>query len=197
MFLTVSQTGNAEYKEKKSKFIGQAYACSSELQAKEIIKNIRKKNPGCVHVCFAFRLGSTKQHFRYSDDGEPSNSAGAPIFGQIKSFNLTNVLITVVRYYGGTKLGVGGLIQAYKTAAKLAIENAVIMEDEDKEVFTLKFSYDKLPYVMNEIKSSNCLILKKDLQIDPKITISIPLSNEFLFKRLSKMHGVQISKKGH
>ena len=115
MFLTIQKEGHSIYKDKGSKFLAQATSCISENQAKEIIADLRKQNPGCVHVCYAYRLGSDKRKYKYSDDGEPSNSAGAPIFGQIKSFDLTNVLITVVRYYGGTNLGVGGLIQAYKT----------------------------------------------------------------------------------
>ena len=111
------------YKEKGSKFYGYAYQVQCVAAVKEHLDRLRKENPGCVHVCYAYCLGSRKEEYRYSDDGEPSNSAGAPLYGQIKSFDLTNVLIAVVRYYGGTNLGVGGLINAYRTAAKEAIEH--------------------------------------------------------------------------
>ena len=128
MFRTLSTSGEGFYKEKGSKFLGYAYPCSDTNQVKVHLERLRKENPGCVHVCYAYCLGSKKEAYRYSDDGEPSNSAGAPIYGQIKSFDLTNVLIAVVRYYGGTNLGVGGLINAYRTAAKEALENASIIE---------------------------------------------------------------------
>ena len=192
MFLTIKQKGKGIYKEKGSKFIGEVQLCSSEKEAKSMILILRKQNPGCVHVCYAYRFGSDKKEFRYSDDGEPSNSAGAPIFGQIKSANLTNTLLTVVRYYGGTKLGVGGLVQAYKTASKLAIENAVISQDEDRTIFTLAFSYHDLPFVMNEIKASNCLLIKKNFDEAPTITLSIPCSNKSLIEKLNKIGSLKI-----
>ena len=124
MYRTIQITGEGIYKEKGSKFNGYAYPVQSVDAVKEHLDRLRKENPGCVHVCYAYCIGSRKEEYRYSDDGEPSNSAGAPIFGQIKSFDLTNVLVAVVRYYGGTNLGVGGLINAYRTAAKEAFEKA-------------------------------------------------------------------------
>ena len=192
MFLTIRQKGIALYKEKGSKFIGEAQLCSSEKEAKSMILILRKQHPGCVHVCYAYRFGADKKEFRYSDDGEPSNSAGAPIFGQIKSANLTNILLTVVRYYGGTKLGVGGLIQAYKTASKLAIENAVIFQDEDRTIFNIAFSYHDLPFVMNEIKASNCLVISKAFDEAPLITLSVPYSNKSLMEKLNKIGSLKV-----
>ena len=109
MFKTLSSPGEGLYKEKGSKFLGYAYPCSNVDAAKAHLSSLRKENPGCVHVCYAYCFGSARTEFRFSDDGEPSNSAGAPIHGQIKSFDLTNVLVAVVRYYGGTNLGVGDL----------------------------------------------------------------------------------------
>lgn len=192
MFLTIKASGNAIYKEKGSKFIGKAVSCSTGKQAVEIIAKTRKENPGCVHVCYAYRLGAEKTQFRFSDDGEPSNSAGAPIFGQIKSSELTNILIMVVRYYGGTKLGVGGLIQAYKTAAKTAILKSHIIEDEEKLNLRIKFTHQTLHIVMNKIKSSRCDILEKKLDKHPEILLSVPKSNQELMDSLKKITGVKI-----
>ena len=192
MFLTIKASGNAIYKEKESKFIGKAVSCSTGKQAVEIIAKTRKENPGCVHICYAYRVGAEKTQFRFSDDGEPSNSAGAPIFGQIKSSELTNVLVMVVRYYGGTKLGVGGLIQAYKTAAKAAILNSQIIEDEEKLNLRIKFTYQKLHIIMNKIKSSRCDILEKKMDEHPEILLSVPKSNQELMDNLKKITGLKI-----
>tara|TARA_Y100000589_G_scaffold233143_1_gene220627 strand:- start:4098 stop:4682 length:585 start_codon:yes stop_codon:yes gene_type:complete len=193
LFLTIQKEGHSIYKDKGSKFLAQATSCISENQAKEIIADLRKQNPGCVHVCYAYRLGSDKRKYKYSDDGEPSNSAGAPIFGQIKSFDLTNVLITVVRYYGGTNLGVGGLIQAYKTASKQAVEDAETVLEEDRKNIKINFSYDNLHLVMNEIKSSNCQVIEKKLEADCQIKLSIPVSNLELIEKLSRIKNVTIN----
>ena len=190
MFLTVKKEGVAIYKEKASKFIGVVMPCNSAQQAKELLKELRNSNPGCVHVCYAYCLGSAKTDFKYSDDGEPSNSAGAPIYGQIRAFNLTNVLIAVVRYYGGTKLGVGGLIKAYKSAAKSAIEATSIIEDEDKHIIEIIFPYDKLPFVMNEIKATKVQVLSKDFTTTPKMSICIPINEKAFLNRLKAMGGI-------
>jgi len=192
VFLTIKASGNAIYKEKGSKFIGKAVSCSTVKQAVEIIAKTRKENPGCVHICYAYRLGAEKTQFRFSDDGEPSNSAGAPIFGQIKSSELTNVLIMVVRYCGGTKLGVGGLIQAYKTAAKAAILNSQIIEDEEKLNLRIKFTHQTLHIIMNKIKSSRCDILEKKMDEHPEILLSVPKSNQELMDNLKKITGLKI-----
>ena len=167
--------------------------CDSAKQAKECLKELRKSNPGCVHVCYAYCLGSAKTEFKYSDDGEPANSAGAPIYGQIRAFNLTNVLIAVVRYYGGTKLGVGGLIKAYKLAAKSAIEATSIIEDEDKYIIEIIFPFDKLPFVMNEIKASKVQVLTKDFTTSPKMSICIPVSDQAFLGRLKAIGGIVFS----
>ena len=194
MFLTIQNIGHSIYKEKGSKFLGQAIACANETEAKQIINGLRKQNPGCVHVCYAYRFGSDKKIYKYSDDGEPSNSAGAPIFCQIKSSDLTNVLITVIRYYGGKKLGLGGLIQAYKTASKQAIENAEIVSDEDRKNIIIRFSHEYLHIVMNLIKSSKCQIIEKSLEANCQIKLSIPVSNLELIEKLSTTKNVKIDK---
>ena len=170
--------------------MGYAYPCSSVEEVKAHLERLRKENHGCVHVCYAYCLGSKKEDYRYSDDGEPSNSAGAPMYGQIKSFDLTNVLVAVVRFYGGTNLGVGGLINAYRTAAKGAFENATIIEDENREIIELTFSYASMPFVMNAVKSCNCTILLQDFEETPRLKLSIPESNTQLLPILEKIDGV-------
>lgn len=190
MFRTIEVPGEGFYKEKGSKFLGYAYPCSNNDEVKAHLERLRKENHGCVHVCYAYCFGSKKEAYRYSDDGEPSNSAGAPIYGQIKSFDLTNVLVAVVRYYGGTNLGVGGLINAYRTAAKDAFENARIMEDEDRNEIELRFTYEAMPFVMNAVKASNCIILHQDFEENPSLKLSIPESNVQLIQVLEKIEGV-------
>lgn len=192
MYRTIQITGEGIYKEKGSKFNGYAYPVQSVDAVKEHLDRLRKENPGCVHVCYAYCIGSRKEEYRYSDDGEPSNSAGAPIFGQIKSFDLTNVLVAVVRYYGGTNLGVGGLINAYRTAAKEAFENATIVEDEDRETVELTFTYEAMPFVMNTVKASGCTILEQDFEEIPRLKLSVPVSNTDLLTKLENMKGVDI-----
>ena len=190
MYRTIEVPGEGFYKEKGSKFLGYAYPCSNIDEVKAHLERLRKENHGCVHVCYAYCLGSKKEAYRYSDDGEPSNSAGAPIYGQIKSFDLTNVLVAVVRYYGGTNLGVGGLINAYRTAAKDAFENARIVEDEDRNEIELRFTYEAMPFVMNAVKASNCIILHQDFEENPSLKLSIPESNVQLIQVLEKIEGV-------
>ncbi len=192
MFRTIAKSSEGVYKEKGSKFYGYGIPVQSVQEVKEHLDSLRKENHGCVHVCFAYCLGSKKEDFRYSDDGEPSNSAGAPIYGQIKSFDLTNIVIAVVRYYGGTKLGVGGLINAYRTAAKEAIENATIIEDEDRNIFEVTFTYEAMPFVMNVVKNSNCKIIDQDFQTSPRLKLSVPISNNELSFELESIKGVSI-----
>ena len=194
MFRTIVKTSEGVYKEKGSKFYGFAIPVQSVQEVKEHLESLRKENLGCVHVCYAYCLGSNKEDFRYSDDGEPSNSAGAPIYGQIKSFDLTNILIAVVRYYGGTKLGVGGLINAYRTAAKEAIVNATISNDEDRNIFEVTFTYEAMPFVMNVVKNSDCKITEQDFQTSPRLKLSVPVSNERLLDRLIKIKSVELIK---
>ena len=194
MFRTIAKSSEGVYKEKGSKFYGYGIPVQSVQEVKEHLDSLRKENHGCVHVCFAYCLGSKKEDFRYSDDGEPSNSAGAPIYGQIKSFDLTNILIAVVRFYGGTKLGVGGLINAYRTAAKEAIKNATIIEDEERNLIEVLFTYEAMPFVMNEVKNSDCKIIEQDFQTSPRLKLSVPVSNESLTEKLIKIESVLILK---
>ncbi len=192
MFRTLKKIGKGLYKEKGSKFYGYALPCKSVDDVKKNLEKLRKEHPGCVHVCYAYCLGSKKENHRYSDDGEPSNSAGAPIYGQIKSFDLTNTLIAVVRYYGGINLGVGGLINAYRSAAKEAVFSSEIVDDEEYNTIEIEFTYASMPFVMNEVKSSECIILEQHFEDLPVLKLSIPISNSELIHRLENLNDVVI-----
>ncbi len=163
----------AVFKEKGSKFLGYAYPLSSQEEVDKILQAQKKEHSKARHWCYAWQLGVEKPVFRYNDDGEPNNSAGKPIYGQIQSFNVTNVMLVVVRYFGGTKLGVGGLVTAYKTAAKMAMENAVIVERTLKESFFLQFEYAHMDKVMRIIKENNLGILSKKMELDCFFEISV------------------------
>jgi uncharacterized YigZ family protein len=178
--LTISTESQGFYKEKGSKFYAFAVPCKTEEEVKTYLNAYRKEHHQAVHVCYAFRFGSDKKIYRASDDGEPSNSAGPPILGQIQSFDLTNVLIAVVRYYGGTNLGVGGLITAYRTAAKEALENAQLIEQEDEQILAIDFSYEQMPQIMKIVKNHSCTILSQEFDNQCFLKISFPVSNTIL-----------------
>ena len=187
-FKTIAAISEGFYKEKGSKFLAFAIPCKTEEEIKEHIQQLRKEHYQAVHVCSAFRLGSDKKKYRASDDGEPSNSAGAPILGQIQSFDLTNILIAVVRYYGGINLGVGGLIHAYRTASKEALENAQIIEREDEVQVTLSYSYNEMPQVMALLKNSKSKIIHQDFQLSCKLSIQLPVSELKLLEQIEELN---------
>ena len=154
-YLTIAKPSEAIFRDRASKFIGIAMPVSSEQEMKQALEAIKKKYFDATHHCYAFRLGFDKTAFRFNDDGEPSGTAGRPIFGQIQSKDVTNVLIVVVRYYGGTKLGVSGLINAYKTAAKDALEANTIIERTVNDVYEVFFDYAQMNDVMRILKDEN------------------------------------------
>lgn len=194
---TMRAASEGIYKEKGSKFIGIAAPCFTEDEAKNLIETWRKEHHQARHVCYAFRLGADKKRYRANDDGEPSNSAGPPILGQIESFDLTNVLIGVVRYYGGTKLGVGGLINAYRTAAKDAIENGVIVERELMQWLKITCDYTDMPHVMNLLKKNNYPLISNEQDMNCRITTSLTLDEkEALVGQLSAYASVEIEDLG-
>jgi uncharacterized YigZ family protein len=170
------------FKEKGSKFYAYAIACYSEEEAKERLDIWRKNHHQARHLCYAYRFGLQGEQYRANDDGEPNNSAGMPILGQIQSFELTNVLVGVVRYFGGTKLGVGGLVQAYKTAAKEAIENGEIIELEVFEWLDLSFDYVDMPAVMNVLKKHKVEIERQNFELDCSLQIRLKLEHKELIK---------------
>lgn len=176
-YQTIKALSEGLYKEKGSKFLAFAVPVQSEDEVKAFIAQKRKEHHLAVHVCSAFRLGADKKLYRASDDGEPSNSAGPPILGQIQAFDLTNILIAVVRYYGGTNLGVGGLISAYRTAAKEALEAAQIVKKEEEIQFSIQFPYEKLYLVMDLLKKANVEIVQQSLDSECLLLLRIELSS--------------------
>lgn len=161
------------FKEKNSKFFGYAFPIASEEDIKQHLEALKKSHHAARHWCYAFQLGTDKVYFRANDDGEPNNSAGMPIYGQILSFELTNILIVVVRYFGGVKLGVGGLITAYKTAAQMALENATIEERTIDTFFTIQFEYKDMNKVMRVIKEKNLNLVQQKMEMNCEITLSV------------------------
>jgi uncharacterized YigZ family protein len=151
-YLTIEEKSQGIYKEKGSKFIALAFPISNEENVKEIIKSIKKEYFDARHHCYAYIIGHDKSVFRMNDDGEPSSTAGKPIYGQLLSNNLTNILIVVVRYFGGIKLGVSGLINAYKQAALDSIQNAQIIQKTLNEVYSISFEYTLMNKVMKVLK---------------------------------------------
>ena len=164
-------------KEKNSKFFGYAFPVTSEEDVKENLERLRKEHFSARHWCYAYQIGTEKIQYRANDDGEPNNSAGMPIYGQIQSFEVTNVLVVVVRYFGGVKLGVGGLISAYKTAAQMALENATIVEKTINKHFIISFGYANMNKVMRIIKEKNLQIVSQKMEMDCEIEISIRKKN--------------------
>ncbi len=155
------------FKEKGSKFFGYAFPIENEDEVKPIIENLRKLHPHAVHFCYAYQLGTApKISYRANDDGEPSNTAGAPIYGQIQSFGVTNVLIVVVRIFGGTKLGVGGLIAAYRTTAQMTLEVCEIVEKTIDVEFLISFDYKNMNKVMRVIKERKLEITSQEMEMD-------------------------------
>lgn len=179
-YKTLQSLSEGLYKEKGSKFIAYASPCSNEQEAKELLSEWKKNNHQARHLCYAYRFGVENYTIRANDDGEPSNSAGTPILGQIQSYELTNILIGVIRYFGGTKLGVGGLVQAYKTAAKEAIEAGEIITEQLKVRLELAFPYEKIPVLMQVIKTHKINILSQQFDLHCYITIEFPLSEKTL-----------------
>jgi uncharacterized YigZ family protein len=165
------------YKEKNSKFFGYAFPVTSEDAVKIHLEALKKQHHSARHWCYAYQIGTQENHyqFRVNDDGEPNNSAGMPIYGQIQSFEVTNVLIVVVRYFGGVKLGVGGLISAYKTAAQLALEHSKIVTRTINQDIELKFEYKDMNKVMRIIKEKKLKIKNQTLELDCTINISVRL----------------------
>ena len=165
------------YKEKNSKFFGYAFPVTTEEEIKEILERLRKEHFSARHWCYAYQIGTEKIQYRANDDGEPNNSAGMPIYGQIQSFEVTNILIVVVRYFGGVKLGVGGLISAYKTAAQMAMENATIIEKTIDKHFIISFGYAHMNKVMRIIKEKNLQIVSQKMEMDCEIEIATRKKN--------------------
>ena len=183
------------FKEKNSKFFGYAFPVSTTDEIKIHIDQLKKQHFGAVHFCYAYQIGTEKIEFRANDDGEPSNSAGIPIYGQIQSFGLTNILIVVVRFFGGTKLGVGGLITAYKTTAQLVLENALIIEKTIDIQFKITFDYKNINKVMRIIKEKQLEIHSQKMEENCELLIVTRKKNaERIFDIFNALFEISISK---
>ncbi|WP_420322833.1 IMPACT family protein [Flagellimonas sp.] len=181
------------FKDRKSKFYGYAFPISTEEDVKPIIESLRKKHHTANHVCYAWQLGEKSIKYRANDDGEPNNSAGMPIYGQIQSFEVTNVLVAVVRIFGGTKLGVGGLIQAYRTAAQLTLEGASIIQKTIERQFILKFGYPEMDKVMRAIKQRGINLVSQKMELQCELIISVRESEAVQTAQVfEEMQGVEI-----
>lgn len=173
-YRTITKPSNEVlFKDRNSKFFGYAYPVTNEYEIKNHIEQLKKQHYQARHWCYAWVLGKEHERFRANDDGEPSNSAGAPIHGQLQSYDLTNVLVVVVRYFGGTKLGVGGLINAYRTGAKMALEESAIVERTIDTHFNIVFEYPLMNAVMRLIKDENIKIIKQEMALHCEYTLAI------------------------
>ena len=191
---TIRKAATGIYKDKGSKFIAIAHPVLTEDEIKSKLEDIRKEYHDARHHCYAWMLGHDKLAHRFNDDGEPSGTAGRPIFGQIQSKDLTNVLVVVVRYFGGTKLGVSGLITAYKSATRDALETAGIITLTVNDIYELSFEYPLMNDVMRVIKEENLSVESQDFQLSCKLTFSVRknFSNK-MYERFRKIHGVKIN----
>lgn len=178
-YRTIEQpTDEILFKEKNSKFFGYAFPVTNEDEVKSHLEQIKKQHYAARHWCYAYQIGTHKKIYRANDDGEPNNSAGMPIYGQIQSFDLTNILVVVVRYFGGVKLGVGGLVTAYKTAAQMALEEAEITEKTIDTHFLIRFDYKNMNKVMRIIKEKNLNVVDQVLELDCLIEVSCRLARK-------------------
>jgi uncharacterized YigZ family protein len=190
-YLTIKAFSHGLYKERGSRFIAQAWPVKTQEEIKSILENIRKEHHSARHHCFAWMLGQDRQTFRVNDDGEPSGSAGKPILRQINSLNLTNVLIVVVRYFGGKLLGVSGLINAYKTAAESALKNSEIIEFYIKDYYELRFPYSAINDVMKVIKEEEAGQSLQKFELECSLTINFRTSSkDRILDLLSRIGGL-------
>ena len=191
-YLTIKAFSQGLYKEKGSRFIALAYPVSTTEEIKNILDTIRKEHHSARHHCFAWMLGQEREMFRISDDGEPSGSAGRPIMGQINSRELTNILIVVVRYFGGKLLGVSGLINAYRSAAESAINNSDIVALLVQDYFELVFPYSSINDVMKVIKDEDISQSQQKFELECKMTINFRSSGrERIMNSLSRINGLK------
>ena len=193
-FLTlISASPEVIFKEKNSKFYGYAFPITTEVEVKGAIENLKKQHFSARHFCYAYQIGTTQVQYRANDDGEPNNSAGMPIYGQIQSFGLTNVLVLVIRYFGGVKLGVGGLITAYKTAAQMALDASEIIEKTIDIHFKLTFEYKNMNVVMRLIKEKNCTIISQTMEENCEIEIATRQKNaKSIFDVFERIFGIEV-----
>jgi uncharacterized YigZ family protein len=194
-YQTIEKTSIAEYKDRGSKFIAYAYPAQTVEDCKQWLQQLKKEHPKAVHHCFAYRLGWDGNQFRVSDDGEPSGTAGKPILGQIDSKQLTNIVVIVVRYFGGTLLGVPGLIQAYKSATAMALQLVPVVQKSIEVMYELHFDYTLMNEVMMIVKQYGCSVIGQEMQLFYLLKIGIPKArlDEVLYK-LKEIQSLDIQK---
>ncbi|TKG94368.1 YigZ family protein [Puteibacter caeruleilacunae] len=191
-YLTIENASEGLFKDKGSKFIAYAYPVSTEEEIKDHIARLKKEHHNARHHCYAWRLGAEKKLFRANDDGEPSSTAGKPILGQIQANDLTNILIVVVRYFGGTLLGVSGLINAYREGAAEAIENAVIVEKIVEDIIKVDFDYLNMNNVMKVIKDDNLNQVETKFDLNCTIKLAVRQNDtERILNKFNDIIGVQ------
>lgn len=193
-YITIESPAEGLFKDRGSRFLAFALPCATEEQAKQLVAGYREEHPSAVHHCYAYRLGTDGKNQRSSDDGEPGGTAGRPIAGVILSNNLTNIIIVVVRYYGGTPLGVPGLINAYKTAAAEAIASAQIIEKQVEETYSVTFAYARQGEVMRILKEKGITILNLEMEAECKALFMLPKGMaEGVLLRLKNLQNVKTS----
>jgi uncharacterized YigZ family protein len=195
VYFTIEKTATAEFKDRGSKFLAYAWPVKTVDQVKECLQEVKKEHPKATHHCFAYRLGTDGLQFRANDDGEPSGTAGKPILGQIDSKQLTDVLVVVVRYFGGTLLGAPGLINAYKMSAAMVLQLIPAVQKNVEAKYHLNFDYTILNEIMTVVKQQNCTIYAQELQLFCSMDIGIPKAvEELTLLKLKDIRGLEWKK---
>jgi uncharacterized YigZ family protein len=195
VYNTIDKEAVAEFKDRGSKFLAYAFPIQSADEFKKRLKALKEEHPKAAHHCFAYRVGTDGTNFRANDDGEPSGSAGKPILGQLDSKHITNAAVVVVRYFGGTLLGVPGLINAYKTATSLALQLIPITEKPILVTYELQFDYTLMNDAMLVVKRFGCTIIQNEMQLFCRMVIGVPKAEEeACYQKLFDLHGVEVRK---
>lgn len=194
-YYTIEKPSQAEFKDRGSRFLAFAFPIQTVDDFKKGLKTLREEHPKAAHHCSAYRLGTDGTAFRASDDGEPSGSAGKPILGQLDSKGLTNTAVVVVRYFGGTLLGVPGLINAYKTATSLALQLTPIVEKPVRLTYEIQFEYNLMNEIMIFVKRYHCEVLENEMQLFCRMVVGVPKAEEAVFTdRVNDLQGVEVRK---
>ena len=189
----LSPTKEVLYKDKGSKFFGYVFPVSSEKEVKLCLEKLKEEHQKAGHFCYAWQIGKYYNHYKVNDDGEPNNSAGMPIYGQLQAFDVTNCLAVVVRYFGGTKLGVGGLIHAYKTTAKLCLEEANIIKKEITDQLEVKCNYEQMNEVLKLVKREDLSIVEQELKLKCRYILEVNVERSSSIKeRLELLKGIAV-----
>lgn len=192
-YTTIDQPAQAEFKDKGSRFIAFAYPCNNAEEFKKLVQALKKEHPKAVHYCFAYRFGLDGNQFRVSDDGEPAGTAGKPILGQIDSKGLTDIAVIIVRYFGGTLLGVPGLINAYKTSASLVLQVVPLVQKPVLKKYSLQFDYTQMNEVMILLRQLNAVIIRQENMLFSQMDVGIPVSRvEELLYRVKNLRNVEV-----